>query len=232
MLPIHQYRLSGTKPPETSHYVVGRNGLFVRKKMKWVDATVPVAYSHELARVTPSAELLLPRLPVDILAKALKLAKAVYDISKSEVCLLLHYKEGAGYELTVPKQTVDPGRIEYDHACRLSDYLCVGTIHSHGDLPAYHSMTDHEDELEADGVHITLGDVHEFPLFSLSAEMAVNGNRFLIGKEWFDSLIPDKKKFSIDWCGHSSWELPVEWLNAITHQPLQWGLPKSKEEEK
>ncbi|MEK7645146.1 MAG: Mov34/MPN/PAD-1 family protein [Patescibacteria group bacterium] len=220
MIPIHLKKVKGAAAaPETTHYVVARNGLFVSKKMGWVDATVPVAEACALRVQYPSAKLLLPKLPGEIIAKALKLAKAVYDVSESEVCLLLHHGEKTGYQLTVPEQQVTLVTADYDASGRLPGALCIGTIHSHGRLHAFHSETDHTDEDTADGVHITLGNVDRYPKFSLSAELAINGNRFPVETGWFEGVTPEREGlYRIAWPDIDSWEVPKEWLDLVKHR--------------
>ncbi len=220
MTPIHLKKTDGAKQsPETTHYIAARNGLFLQKKMWWVDATVPVAEASKLRVQHPSARLLLPKLPVEILAQALKLAKAVYDVSKSEVCLLLHYDEKTGYQLTVPVQLVTPLSVDYNASQRVPGALCVGTIHSHGKLHAFHSATDHADEETADGVHVTLGSLDVYPRFSLSAEMAINGTRFPVETQWFEGLVLEQERiYRIDWPAIDSWEVPRKWLDVVEHR--------------
>jgi hypothetical protein len=221
MIPVYQKR-SGLEPPHGSHYIVASNGTFIRKKMGWVDAVIPVeavvTMPADISGLEPeraSASLLLPSLPEGILAKALAVSKVVFDISRSEVCLLLHCG-GQGYELTVPEQMVSPEGIEYDASNRVEDTLCVGTIHSHGVYPASHSPTDLEDEEYSDGVHITLGTLRAFPLFSLSAEIAIGGQRFPIEPAWFQGLHASGVLYKLEQDIDLK-TVPAEWLDAIWH---------------
>lgn len=221
MIPIHFKRTDAGEPPKNTHYIVARNGLFVRKKMWWVDAVVPVQELKVLNPEHSRAKLLLPALPAEVSAKALKLSKAVYDLSKSEVCLLLHYGMAEGYQLTVPEQVVCPGGIEYDASERLADALFVGTIHSHGQFEACHSGVDHHDEEFTDGVHITFGDIQRYPKFSLSAEIAVNGKRFPVDREWFEGLIPQGNLYHMDDSLLALLEIPPAWLQVVEHLDLR-----------
>jgi proteasome lid subunit RPN8/RPN11 len=189
---------------------------------------VRIADRNELAFERTSAKLLLPKLPADILFQAVSLAKAVYDLSRSEVCLLLHYNDVSGYTLTVPKQSVDPGYIDYDASMRVPGALCVGTIHSHGGLQAYHSGTDLDDEEHSDGVHITLGDMNRYPEFSMSAEIVVNGNSFPVDFLWFEGLSTKKDLHQVT-PSAPSWKVPKEWLQAIEHPDADFGKKQKKE---
>ncbi|MBP6858605.1 MAG: Mov34/MPN/PAD-1 family protein [Candidatus Pacebacteria bacterium] len=219
MIPIHIKRPGEGEPPQGNYYIVAGNGFFLRKKMSWVDAVVRVQDIKVLENEEVSMKLLLPPLPARILYPAVRLAKSVYDISGSEVCLLLHHNETTGYVLTVPDQTVDPGSIDYDAAGRLSGFVHVGTIHSHGRYPAYHSETDLKDEEHSDGVHITVGSMKDYPRFSLSAEMVVNGMRYPIEMSWFEGLVGPGNSCCIDGAVDHHWEIPREWTEAIYHRP-------------
>jgi PRTRC genetic system protein A len=218
MIPIHFKNPKPSEPPTDTHYIVASNGFFLHKKMWWVDAVVPVKEIMVLDRESPSARLLLPKLPAEILAKALLLCKAVFGISGSEACLLLHYTEAMGYQLTVPKQRVSPGGIEYDASERIPNAKLVGTIHSHGKFEAYRSMIDDGDEKHLDGVHIIVGDIDLYPQFSLSAQIVVNGIPFPANYSWFEGIWSnDYKMWQINHLPLNSWEVPVEWLQMIEH---------------
>ncbi len=217
MIPIHFKDPHGTEPPSQTHYVVASNGFFLKKKMFWVEAVVPVSTIKTLDKEEPSVKLLLPPLPVEILAKALKLASVVYIESQSEVGLLLHHGE-VGYKLTVPQQEVTRVSVRYDASVRLPGALCVGTIHSHGSFHAFHSETDLDDERDADGVHITLGNIDEYPKFSLSAEIVVNGVRFLLDRSWFEGITEKNGLYEINNPSILLQEIPEEWFGLIVHR--------------
>jgi hypothetical protein len=186
--------------------------------MRWVDAVVPVENLRVLDPECSSVKFLLPPLPVEILVKALELSRAVFDFSRSEVCLLLYYSEEAGYQLTVPKQEVWPGGINYDVSEQLRETMCVGTIHSHGEFEAGHSIADFLDEEFMDGIHITLGDINRYPRFSLSAEIVVNGNRFPVDLQLFEGLISQGKFYRTENQSLPAFVIPPEWLQVIQHR--------------
>ena len=226
LIPIPIYLKTGelaSQPPQGNHYVVARNGTFIVKEMSWVKATVQVERLPGLQEEQPSAQLLLPPLNPEILAQVAKFAWEIYRLHESEVCTLLHYQQQTGYALTVPEQIVSLAAVrEYDAAQRLPGHTCVGTIHSHGRLPAFHSETDHFDEEDFDGVHVTLGDIHWYPEFSLSAEIVVNGNRFPVEQSWFEKLGPaqemqknELRLLHLDYPAITDWQIPEQWLKAV-----------------
>jgi PRTRC genetic system protein A len=220
IIPVHFKERGKTKSPPGTHYIIARNGIFLKKVMPWVEAVVPVETIETLDDEQPEATLLLPPLPAEIIVQALKLAKAVHDKWQSEVSLLLHYGK-EGYKLTVPEQFVDAVSVEYDGRERLPGALCVGTIHSHGHMSAFHSGVDLEDEKTSDGIHVTLGDMMEYPQFSLSVEIAVNGMRFPVTHSWFEGLVEVGKLYTINHPSIESWEVPEEWLAVISQRPYR-----------
>jgi len=64
----------------------------------------------------------------------------------------------------------------------------IGSIHSHGNMSAFHSTIDHMDEAHFDGLHITIGDVDD-QFISISASVMANGYRFMVSPtEYIDGL--------------------------------------------
>ncbi len=214
MIPVHVKYPNG-QPPSSTHYVVAGNGIFLHKKEWWINAVLPVRQITVLDDEMPSVEILLPKLDASILVKALKLAYEIYLSLDSEVCLLLHYNKDQGYEVSVPQQVVGPAFLEYDPSERLPGYRCVGTIHSHAAMPAFHSSIDHADEVGSDGVHITLGDIGSYPSFSISAEGSVNGNRFLIPETWFEGFRKRGRNRIFSYGDMEDWQVPKEWLEKV-----------------
>lgn len=228
MIPVHLKKPSDS-PPTTTHYVIARNGLFLSKKEWWVEAVVPVKQIAVLDDQEVSARLLMPPLTTAVFTKALKVARRIYEISKSEVCMLLHYHKETGYQLIMPMQSVSPGRVKYDASERLPGHLPVGTIHSHGGLTASHSSTDHQDEIYWDGIHITVGDMASYPQFSLSAEIVINGVRFPADICWLEGLrrVPHSRLYLLDQHEGDQWEIPEEWLARVNQsRRLRFSLLK------
>jgi PRTRC genetic system protein A len=188
-----------TKEPEDDvYYIIAKNGTFLRKRNTWVDAVVPVKQIATLQAQETRATLLLPPVSNIVLAKAIAFFEAIYKRSFTEAAVLLHYSpEQHNWELTVPEQTATTAHVSYKMDERLDGYLCAGTMHSHGRMPAFHSGTDQYDEAEWDGIHITIGDIHKNQLFSMEAEVVVNGSRFKLGLEHLDGVSMEEKKLPL-----------------------------------
>ena len=108
----------------------------------------------------------LPKMPKELFLKIREFFKKIYNKYGSEVAILLWYNFNTDkWEIEVPKQEVTTASVNYKRDEKLSNdlitkgYLCVGTIHSHGTMSAFHSGTDDDDEYQFDGLHITIGKV-------------------------------------------------------------------------
>lgn len=177
------------KRPETAiFYELAANGFFLYKKNAFWRALVPVEKISILEEETPSFELFLPPIPGHITKALVRFFAWAYKEYESEAMMLLWWRKSGSYAVSVPNQRVSAGHISRyeimeEVSNRKDGASLIGTVHSHGSMPAFHSGTDHHDEALMDGIHITIGDVDVpvfsfFAGFSISAEAAINGNRF------------------------------------------------------
>jgi hypothetical protein len=112
--------------------------------------------------------------------------REVYQRFRSEALVLLFYApaapEGERWTVVVPEQVVSPAHLySEDPGPAPNGWLLAGTIHSHGNMRAYHSGTDDSDEKYKDGIHITVGAITGAPEYSCS--VVVSGRRFQINLE-------------------------------------------------
>ena len=115
-------------------------------------------------------EIRLPKLPYDLYKQIYSFFKSVYTEHKSEVAVLLWYNfERKDWFIEVPKQKVSGASVNYDRdleenkKLESKGYICVGSIHSHCEMGAFHSGTDDGDEYNFDGFHMTIGKVMSGP---------------------------------------------------------------------
>jgi len=115
----------------------------------------------------------LPKIPYSMFDKIYEFFKYIYKKHKAEVAVLLWYNFNTKeWETEVPKQTVGGGSVNYTRDEEWANdmiqkgFICVGTIHSHCEMSAFHSGTDDHDEYNFDGVHITIGKVLSGPEFA------------------------------------------------------------------
>lgn len=165
-------------PTDPNYFVVAGNGIFLKKQTGWVEALVPVRNIDGLERITPTARLLLPSMPSIVFAKAVRFFHIVYERQGTESAVLLHFDGKNGWEITAPEQKATSVHVDYKMTERLPGYQCVGTMHSHCAMSAFHSGTDTRDEADMDGIHITIGRLDRYPFFSMDGEFVVNGTRF------------------------------------------------------
>lgn len=109
----------------------------------------------------------LPKLPWALLNKVDAFLRAVYDTHGSEAIVLLTWdpavedNDPSGWGVVVPTQTNSAGHCDYDPASIVDDkpdhVEIVGSIHSHPQMSAFASGTDHHDQATFDGLHITYG---------------------------------------------------------------------------
>ena len=178
MFPVYVAEKGASLPKEGTYYVVTRDKFYLHKDTGIVKALVEVDEIKMLGELSPYVELRLPKLPPDIIYKAWKFFNLVFDKYHSESAVVIHYNpENQTYYLHCPDQVVSHGSVNYDLDDRFENYQLVGTIHSHCDFSAFHSGIDVDDEVDQDGVHITLGHVNT-KQFSASGCLVVNGTRF------------------------------------------------------
>ena len=241
MLPVY-LKKPGVQIPEdapTAH-VVAANGVFLRIRSNWLSATVPIDV-HTLEREQARATLLLPPIDEVVVGQVLAFFRHIYHLYRSEAAVLLHHG-AAGWACTIPQQSVSAAHVHYDMSERIPGYSCVGTMHSHGSLPARHSSVDDADEADFDGVHIIIGDLDQPTKFSMEASLVVRSYRFCI--DTHVSGVREEKYFSWRerrraYSFHSdapallNWEVPAVWVSKVRHScfsGISQTLPQVSEE--
>ncbi|MGW8178051.1 MAG: Mov34/MPN/PAD-1 family protein, partial [bacterium] len=111
----------------------------------------------------------LPKIPGEMVAKLNAFFREVDRQQHTEAIVVLTYdfdykgSEDAdqGWGFAVPAQKNNSVHCNYDKSEVESSLdentFVVGTVHSHPDMPAYASDTDHNDQAGFDGLHITFG---------------------------------------------------------------------------
>jgi len=107
----------------------------------------------------------MPLIPIDVVNKLDEFFRLVHSQHGTESIVILTYdttKTGpAGWGVLVPEQTNTAAHCKYDAdsivALKPENVMIVGSVHSHPDMPAYASGTDHDDQADFDGLHITYG---------------------------------------------------------------------------
>lgn len=126
---------------------------------------VPFTFGDEYIEVKPSAHYTMPLIPTVIVDKLDQFFRLVDDQHGTESIVMLTYdmdKEGPeGWGVLVPDQENTAAHCNYDpHSIaemKPDNVMIVGSVHSHPKMSAYASGTDHADQADFDGIHITYG---------------------------------------------------------------------------
>jgi len=181
------------------NYVVGPDGIYLElgtpifnarfcttkeiSSASWKSAQID-HHDTEDDNVAPVFELKAPPPPAGLLEEAIGLFRTVMKIqySKNNQCQISNdliqrealawmvYKEGVGWSLRVPKQTVSAYRVK--SIPMTADDKAGVILHSHGMLPAYFSETDDLDEVDG-FIYVVIGELHkEYPSIVMRAGYA------------------------------------------------------------
>ena len=119
----------------------------------------------DLAPVRETAEYNLPGIPMEIVNRLDDFFRLVDAQHGTESIVLLTFdpskKDSSGWGVLVPEQTNTSVHCNYNPDSiveeKPEDVLIVGSVHSHPGMAAYASGTDHADQADFDGIHITYG---------------------------------------------------------------------------
>jgi hypothetical protein len=159
-------------------FVVAGDGLYLRKRSLLGVSQTKVGRIAQLPDGREFVDYTLPRVPADVMARAVGFFRAVYRSHRTEAAVLLLWHDGS-FDLAVPAQQVTS--VSVDFAVQPGDVppgaRVVGSMHSHGAYGAYASTTDEDDEAELDGLHLVVGDL-ERRRTGYAAAVVVDGVRF------------------------------------------------------
>lgn len=177
-------KTSKSEPPlDTHYYIVAKNGLFLCKKNPVMETILPVDKIPFLDIQQQELNLKYHSLTKRQTLQILSFFFQAYKKFHGESIVLLHHSSKNGYLLHPPHQKVCRETIDYSPQDRFNGYLLVGSIHSHGKSMAFHSdgheFSDYDDEVNFDGLHITVGNINS-KVFTISCSVMVNGKRFFL----------------------------------------------------
>lgn len=218
MIPV--YFSNSDNKKENFSIVIGSNGAFVHYNNNMYITNRPLKNQLnwlDLPEVKESAEIKLPKINYSVYQQFVDFAQKVYKQYKAEAVILLTLNrdipfKDQSYKIRVPKQTVSSSAIKYDidEEFEKGEFL-VGSIHSHPAFNAFQSSTDKNDEINFDGLHITVGNVE--------GKLDVHG-RFCCMSEVYDlqeksmdkliSTVPPFEKLSC----------PDDWLRKVSEATI------------
>ena len=134
----------------------------------YVGRTVSISkdeFPQEFIDIEEECLYTMPLIPRQIIDKLDEFFRLVHSQHGTESIVILTYdttKKGPeGWGVLVPEQTNTPAHCKYDAdsiaSIKPDHVMIVGSVHSHPQMSAYASGTDHEDQADFDGIHITYG---------------------------------------------------------------------------
>lgn len=162
-------------------YIVTKNGIFLRKKLGIIDSMVKVNSIPNMkeSKLSSYGQINIPKIPGDIFGKICKFFLWAYKVHSGEAVVLIYYNQETNkFDIFPTKQQVTGASANYNlHGRSHEGWNLIGSIHSHANFGAFHSSVDNDDELNFDGVHITVGNIVD-QYQSIACSVVVNGNRF------------------------------------------------------
>ena len=148
--------------------VTERSSAMLKVVKNMVGRTVSVSddsFGSEFYGIEEEAVYQLPPIPRVLVKKMDEFFRLVHAQHGTESILLLTFDESNwssdSWGVLVPKQENTSTHCKYDpdSVVELKPYhlSIVGSVHSHPEMAAYASGTDHEDQADFDGLHITYG---------------------------------------------------------------------------
>jgi hypothetical protein len=122
-------------------------------------------FGVDMVSIDDEAGYTMPAIPSIIIDKLDEFFRLVHAQHGTESIVLLTYdttKTGSdGWGILVPEQSNTAAHCKYDPDSivdlKEDHIMIVGSVHSHPEMPAYASGTDHSDQADFDGLHITYG---------------------------------------------------------------------------
>lgn len=145
----------------------------------------------------------LPKIPTSIVEKLDAFFRRIDKDKGTEAIVLLTFdpavEDSSGWGVLVPKQRNSAASCKYEHdsvAERKDDnVLIVGSAHSHPGMSAFASHTDHNDQADFDGVHITYGWKRNSSTTEYHIELQMGGTHFTCTPELVFETVPEPPSF-------------------------------------
>ena len=149
-------------PPDVKNFAIYKVcNSFVGRTVQEAEVALP----DNFVSIAPLAHYTMPLIPHIIVDKLDQFFRLVDAQHSTESIVMLTYdldKEGPeGWGVLVPDQENTAAHCNYDpHSVaevKPDNVMIVGSVHSHPHMSAYASGTDHADQADFDGIHITYG---------------------------------------------------------------------------
>ena len=168
-----------------------------------------------------ACEYTMPPIPYVLVEKMDQFFRLVHSQHGTESIVLLTFdmnKTGSdGWGILVPEQTNTSVHCKYDAdsiaEIKPEHVMIVGSVHSHPEMSAYASGTDHEDQSDFDGLHITYGwqKTMNHGATQYHMELQMSGTAYSLKvedvfEEYIVEKIPDPEV--VEWSGKVKKALP------------------------
>jgi len=209
------------RPADPEFYLLTRDGAFLCRNHPFFASDVPTRRPiRVLASHKPQVLVSYPMVEAAMLETIVGFFSRVYQLHGSEAVVLLIWDlNEQRYQLLVPEQEAtvwqssgkrSPQDVAYRVPVLPPGQLLVGDIHSHGNMPAFTSMTDARDERHRDGVHGVVGKIESEPP-EFHVELAIDGERFSLKTEQIFEGYQARRS-----------DVPEAWLAQVKVRVLSW----------
>lgn len=220
-------------PEDEICYLVTKKGIFLKKKVGYIESIAPVDKISFLEEIQPDAKMDINPIEAEDAVQVFTFFRAVYNLYQAESAVLLFYNQQTGqYKIESPHQKVSGGGVHYSRGSVMVDgYDMVGTIHSHANFNAFHSGTDQGDEKTFDGLHTTFGHVAD-DQFSISCSIVANGYRVIVDPKLYIKGLKEVQKMTYAGSSYQVYDFKTKQMVEKKSQPqfslrYEFDLPKS-----
>lgn len=173
-----------------------------------------------------SFEMAAPKIPQKDLLEVIAFFRKVWRQYKAEAIVFLYFAPTLDkWRFVAVPQTVSPAHLDWETpGASPAGWVLAGSFHSHGaNMGAFHSPTDKNDELQWEGIHVTIGKVMD-SVASYSATIVIGDERFEVSIE--DLVEPaEDAEFPEAWMAQvKKFEPPKVMINyPFGLVPSRWG---------
>jgi len=189
-------------------YIVAKNGIFFKDVQDRIESCTEIETINCLKNIKPYIKWGFPKISKDQIKLIVAFFKNVYTQLATECMVLIGWNDKEEKIVIVPPTTqkVTSASIKYTMD-KIPGVRIIGSVHSHASMSAFHSGVDIKDEMNFDGLHITLGSFNKNnDNFEISCQLTSGDNREDIAyneviegiNELYDVALSMKKLSSCD----------------------------------
>lgn len=206
-------------PAELSEaFLVARNGCFLVRRLMvagqlFLEAVLRTGDGYRGAGIEEftgeGVRLCAPKIPRRQLLEVEEFFRAVHcQFGGAEAIVFLYFCPARGqWMFAAPEQTVSGGHLDWESpGPPPAGWYLAGSFHSHGSMGAFHSGTDQRDEVDWDGIHVTVGQIQRSEP-EYAASIMIGGHREKVAIADLMEL-PPSVNFPAAWLGQVSRYVP------------------------